>query len=77
MCLRHRSHTDLLFSKPLELICKHCLPYAVQQSYKQMESSVYSSYTSEYVHLPSAAEMAVSATAIQVTSNVLALIWKF
>ena len=72
MRLKHRSHTDLLFTKPLELIRKHCLPYAVQQSYEQMESSVY--YLAEFVHLPSAAEKQVSPTAPQATSTVLALI---
>ena len=59
MCLRHRSHTDLLFAKPLELVRMHCLPYAVQQSYTQMELSVY--YLSEFIHVPRAAEMQVSA----------------
>ena len=72
MRLKHRSQTDLLFTKPLELVRKHCLPYAVQQSYEQMEFSVY--YLAEFVHLPCAAETRVRAAAPQVTSTVLVLI---
>jgi hypothetical protein len=50
--LKHPSHNDVLFSKPLDLIRTHCLPYAVQESYKQMESLVY--YQAECLHLPRA-----------------------
>jgi hypothetical protein len=32
---------DLLFSRPLDLLRAHCLPFAVQKSYEQMESSVF------------------------------------
>jgi hypothetical protein len=69
MRLRHHSHTDLLFAKSLELTHKHCLPYAVQQLYMQMESFVY--YNAENVYLPRAAELRVSA---MVTPTVLALV---
>lgn len=38
---RHPGQTDLLFSRPLDLLRSHCVPFAVQKSYKQMESSVF------------------------------------
>ena len=56
--LRHPSHNDILFSKPLDLIRTHCLLYAVQESYKEMESSLY--YQAECLHLPHAFDSWVS-----------------
>ena len=51
---KHPSHTDVLFTRPLGLIREHCVPFAVQQSYQQMESSVY--YVAESCRLPPGTE---------------------
>src|ERR1700690_3937 len=37
----HLSQTDLLFSKPLKLLRTYCVPFAVQKSFDQMQSSVF------------------------------------
>ena len=47
--LRHPTQTDTLFELPLKLLRDHCMPYAVQKSYDEMENSVF--YMAERVNL--------------------------